>query len=86
MIVKAQLKSYEEVKFSITLTAPVTDWRAVMKQLANLKDHGWTAWPLSGFVGCIEKMLSDLDKTHTDVLLKQDQMGAFNDPSAVRET
>ena len=33
MYVKAKLKSYEEQEFSITLTAPVSGWRAAMKQL-----------------------------------------------------
>ena len=70
MQVKAQLKSYESVEFSITLTAPVEDWRAALRQCEGLKNGGWTAWPLSGFVGGIEKMLANLDKTHADVLDK----------------
>lgn len=73
MDTKAKLQSYEGVKFSITTTAPVEDWRAASKQLARLKESGWVAWPLSGFIGCIDKMLSDLDKTHFDVLVHEDQ-------------
>lgn len=70
MNVKAQLKSYEKLDFSVTLTAPVEDWRAARKQLEKIKDNGWMAWPLSGFVDCIDKMLADLDKTHCDILIK----------------
>lgn len=75
MQVKAKLTTYEKVDFSINLTAPVSDWRAARKQLDGLKDNGWVAWPLSGFVGAIDKMLEDLDKTHHGVLLKEDQIG-----------
>ena len=71
MNIKAQLTSYENVPFTITLTAPVEDWRAAMKQLTKLKEHGYYTWPLSGFVSSIDKMLSDLDKTHFDVLVKE---------------
>lgn len=67
MNVKAQLSSYEGLDFSITLTAPVGDWRAALKQAQRLKDGPWIAWPLSGFIHSIESMLDDLDKTHSDV-------------------
>lgn len=73
MKIQAQLDSYEKVPFAITVSAPVEDWRAALKQLEKLKESGCVAWPLSGFVDCIEKMLSDLDKTHWDVMVKEDQ-------------
>lgn len=78
MQVKAQLKSYEKVAFSLTLTAPVEDWRAAMKQLEEkVKENGHVAWPLSGLYASIEKMLGDLDKTHWDVLRREDQICAL---------
>lgn len=75
MHIKAALHSYEKLAFSVTTTAPVEDWRAVLRQLEKLKEGGYYAWPLSGFIGCIQKMLQDLDKTHADVLIKDDQVG-----------
>ena len=74
MNVKAKLNSYESVEFSITLTAPVEDWRAALKQLEKLKQYGYYTWPMGGFVDCIQKMLNDLDKTHFDVLIRDDQL------------
>lgn len=68
MQTKAQLKSYETLEFAITLTAPVEDWRAMLKRLEGLKDSGHYAWPVGGFVGCIRSMLENLDKTHSDVI------------------
>ena len=73
MNVKAQLKSYEALEFSLTLTAPVEDWRSALKQLTKLKEHGYFPWPLGGFVDSIEKMLIALDKTHFDTLAREDQ-------------
>lgn len=70
MNVKAQLKSYEQVDFSITLSAPVSDWRAALAQFEGLRNHGHVAWPLLGLRACIEKMLDDLDRTHSDVLVR----------------
>lgn len=79
MDTKAKLQSYEAVKFSITITAPVEDWRSALKQLGKLKEGAWVAWPLCGFVGCIDKMLSDLDRTHADVLVKLDATGTHSE-------
>lgn len=74
MEAKAQLQSYEQVEFSIKLTAPVTDWRAMMKQIEKMKgDSFMYGWPLSSLVGCIDKMLRDLDKTHADSVRAEDQ-------------
>jgi hypothetical protein len=74
MNVKGQLKSYEELEFSITLTAPVNDWRVLLKQLERIKQEtGYYAWPVGGFVGAVSSMLSDLDKTHSGVVRKEDQ-------------
>lgn len=70
MHVKAKLNSYEKLAFSVTLTAPVEDWRAAMKQLEESTRSG-VAWPLSGLATCINQMLSDLDKTHADVLIRE---------------
>jgi len=61
---KAKLPSYEQLELSITTTASVEDWRALLKQLQALKDGDWYAWPVSGLISCIEQLLSDLDKTH----------------------
>ena len=71
MYVKAQLEQYEKIVFSITLRAPVEDWRAALRQLVALRRDGNIAWPLGGFVDCIERMLADLDKTHADVLIHE---------------
>lgn len=73
MHTRAKLSSYEKLTFSITTMAPVEDWRAALKQLEGIKSGGYYGWPLSGFVGCIQKMLEDLDKTHADAVLKEDQ-------------
>jgi hypothetical protein len=75
MDVRAKLSSYEKQDFSITLRAPVEDWRAALRQLDIIKAHGsgWVAWPLGGFVSAIEKMVSDLDRTHFDVLEKPEK-------------
>ncbi len=75
MDVRAELQSYEQVKFSITLSAPVEDWRAMLKRLEGLKDGYHYAWPVGGFVGCIQSVLDNLDKTHVDVVRKEDQFG-----------
>lgn len=76
MHTKAALMNYEKLAFSITTTAPVEDWREMLKQVKELNEISGQsyscAWPLSGIVGCIRKMLEDLDKTHADVLIKDD--------------
>ena len=68
MQAKAKLSSYEDVEFSITLTAPVTDWRAMNRQLEKLQtDAGGSpffAWPLSSLVSSIKETLAKLDRTH----------------------
>ena len=74
MQTKAQLQSYENLEFEITLTAPVDDWRAMLKRLEGLKEGGGYVWPVSGFVGCIRSMLDNLDKTHADVVRKEDHI------------
>ena len=73
MQVKAQLKSYEDLEFSITLVAPVCDWRVLRKNLEQIRSANYAAfpWPVSGFVACIDQMLSELDKAHADVLVKE---------------
>lgn len=73
MKTRAALSSYEQVEFSITTTAPVSDWRAALKQFEKMTGDGWVGWPLSGFTACIRKMLEDLDKTHADAVLHKDQ-------------
>lgn len=70
MDVRAKLSSYEKQDFTITLRAPVSDWRAMLKQMESVKQHGWVAWPMGGLVDAITKMIDDLDKTHFDVLEK----------------
>lgn len=49
-------------------TAPVSDWKALLRQLEELnKTSVWFAWPLSTFVSQIKEVLDRLDKTyHTD--------------------
>lgn len=75
MHVKAQLKSYEKLNFSLAISAPVEDWRAFLKQLEKMKgDALYYAWPVGGVVGCVQSMLDNLDKTHADAVLKQDQL------------
>jgi hypothetical protein len=72
MQVKAKLQSYEALELTITLTAPVEDWRAMLRQFDKLRvssPYSAVAWPASGFVSCIEQMLTDLDQTHADVLV-----------------
>jgi hypothetical protein len=72
MHVKAELNSYEKLPFTITLTAPVEDWRSALKQLEILKNaSGYVGYPLSGLSDCVRKMLEDLDKTHADVLIHE---------------
>ena len=70
MIVKAQLKAYEELEFAITISAPVGHWRKVLKQLEQLPVayDRQIEWPLADVKECIERMLKDLDRTHSDVL------------------
>ena len=71
---KAKLASYEDLEFSITLTAPVADWRNMLKKLEPLQSSaGYYQWPVGGLVGCIGSMLSNLDKTHADAVVKEDQ-------------
>jgi hypothetical protein len=54
MNVKAQLKSYEDVEFSVNMTAPVEDWRALLRELEKMKgDALYYAWPVGGVVGCV---------------------------------
>lgn len=70
MNTKAHLNSYEDIEFSITINAPVKEWRDISKQLEELKRPHHIGWPLNRFADCINKMLYNLDKTHTDVLNK----------------
>lgn len=71
MNVKASLQSYEEVEFSITMTAPVEDWRALVRQIEKLNGSSrLCAWPLSGVLNCIQSTLSDLDRTHAGSVAK----------------
>lgn len=72
MDAKATLQSYEQVEFSITMTAPVTDWRAMLSQIQKLNGNNYScAWPLSGFKAAISKMLDNLDKTHEGTITNQ---------------
>lgn len=71
MHVKAQLQSYEKLAFSITLTAPVEDWRGARKQLERMRTSGYIEWPLSKLVDAIDKMLLDLDKTHYAAITRE---------------
>lgn len=65
MHVKAKLASYEKLALSVNLTAPVEDWRTMLKQLEGIKNSsGYYGWPASGLVDCISSILSQLDKTH----------------------
>lgn len=71
METKASLQSYEQLQFSVITTAPVSDWRALLKQLEKMREATGSvtgsfnyAWPLSGFVSNVEKVLNDLAKTH----------------------
>ena len=74
MQVKAQLKSYEKLQFSLTIGAPVEDWRALLKELEKMKGEAlYYPWPVGGIVGCVRSMLDNLDKTHADAVLKADQ-------------
>ena len=74
MQVKAQLKSYEDLEFSLAISAPVGDWRALLRQLEKMKGDSFSyGWPVGGIVGCVRSMLDNLDKTHTDAVLKADQ-------------
>lgn len=76
MDAKGKLQSYELVEFSITLTAPVTDWRAMSRQIKDLSSKAtgspWLCWPLSNLDASIERMLSDLDKTHEASITEKD--------------
>jgi hypothetical protein len=72
MHVKAMLKDYEKLAFSVAISAPVEEWRAMVRQAETLSGGSSIDWPLSGFVACVRKMLADLDKTHTDVLIHED--------------
>jgi hypothetical protein len=77
MQVKAQLQSYENLDFSLKITAPVEDWRELLRQLEKMKgDAVYYAWPVGGIVGSVRSMLDNLDKTHADAVLKEDQFGA----------
>lgn len=71
MRAKAQLKSYEKLSFSITLDAPVEEWRAALKQFGELGPIR-PAWPLSQLNDSIAKMLKDLDETHYAVIEREE--------------
>lgn len=73
MQVKAKLTRYEDLEFSITLTAPVKDWREALTQVEKLIAYGHIAWPLGGFASCIREMLNGLDRTHADVLVRKEE-------------
>lgn len=60
----AKLKPNEEQEFSITLTASVSDWRALIRQMDAIKNGAWYAWPASTLVSAIQGVISDLDKTY----------------------
>jgi len=71
MRVKAELDSYENVNFIITINAKVSDWRSTIEQIDELckaARRDGVDWPLSALHACIHRMLFDLDKTHADVL------------------
>ena len=78
MKAKAQLTGYEGIEFSITLTAPVEDWRAVLRQLDKTTEGGWIAWPLSGFANAVRETLKNLDKTHYAAIEKDEQPQEIN--------
>lgn len=81
MIVKAQLKSYEKLEFSLNITAPVEDWRALLRKLAEMKgDSLYYPWPVGGVVGSVRSMLDNLDKTHSDAVCKEDQPAYTQSP------
>lgn len=74
MNVKAQLKSYEKLPFSLNITAPVEEWRSLLRELEKMKgDSLYYAWPVGGIFGSVRSMLDNLDKTHADTVLKEDQ-------------
>jgi hypothetical protein len=76
MRVKSSLSSYENVEFTITLTAPVEDWRALLRLVEKLNTAAGNytyAWPLGGLIGAVRSMLENLDKTHADAICKDDQ-------------
>ena len=58
----SELSSYEEVEFSITITAKVKDWRRMLDVLCKLNPIGW---PLVVLRETLEKSLQRLDKTHS---------------------
>jgi len=64
MYSRAKLSSYEKLEFTISTTAPVSDWRALLEQLRSLLGDGCYAWPAIGFVSTVEDILANLDKTH----------------------
>lgn len=73
MKAKAQLKSYEELEFAITLTGTVSDWRALKRQLDKLNDKAlFYAWPLSGLTSAVDSVLVQLDKTHEASVQKEE--------------
>lgn len=68
----AKLKPNEDQEFSITLTAAVSDWRALIRQMAPIKSSSWFAWPGSVLMSTIEGVISDLDKTYEKLSADRD--------------
>ena len=90
MNVKSWLAEDDTREFTVRITAPVSDFKALLKQLESIRSHGWHAWPLCGLVSCIEKVIADLDKVHLaharDDAPKPERDTAMGTPRSVKKS
>ncbi len=65
MKTKAALQPNKDLEFSITVTATVGDWEAMLRQFEKLNEKSsWFAWPISTFVSQINEVMDRLNKTY----------------------
>ena len=74
MFATAKLQSYEKLQLSITMRAPVGDWRVMLKQLQELPGgkSEMISWPASGLASAIAQLWADLDKTYVKIVNQED--------------
>lgn len=70
MKTKAALQPNNDLEFTISITAPVGDWKALQRQIEKLNaNSAWHGWPLSTIVAQINNVMDRLDKVyHADVV------------------
>jgi hypothetical protein len=64
MRVRAKLASDSSRDFTVTITATVEDFQALLQQLEELRKNTYIGWPASGLYDCVHKVLTDLERTY----------------------